>query len=260
MSFIKNVKRYFYYMYYAAKASLKSEVAGSKLNWIWWILEPLCFMFIYIFIFKVVFKAHEDYFPVFVLIGLAVWDFFNRMLSGSVKLISSNKQIVSKVYIPKYILLISRSFTYLFKFFISFALVIVTMIIIKVPFNLTILWVIPLTLLLYIVVFGISLIVMHFGVYVEDLANVIRIGLKLMFYATGIFYNINTSVPEPYNHILLKVNPIAFIMDSLRSVVIDGVNPNLFLCFIWLLIGIILCVLGIKLIKKYENSYVKVIL
>ena len=134
------------------------------------------------------------------------------------------------------------------------------MIIIKVPFNITILWVIPLVLLLYIVVFGISLIVMHFGVYVEDLANVIRIGLKLMFYATGIFYNINTSVPEPYNHILLKVNPIAFIMDSLRSVVIDGVNPNLLLCLIWLLIGTILCILGIKLIKKYENSYVKVIL
>ena len=182
------------------------------------------------------------------------------MLSGSVKLISSNKQIVSKVYIPKYILLISRSFTYLFKFFISFALVIVTMIIIKVPFNITILWVIPLVLLLYIVVFGISLIVMHFGVYVEDLANVIRIGLKLLFYMTGVFYNIHTAVPEPYNHILLKVNPVAFIMDSLRSVVIDGVNPNLLLCLIWLLIGTILCILGIKLIKKYENSYVKVIL
>lgn len=260
MSFIKSIKRYFYYMYYAAKASLKSEVAGSKLNWIWWILEPLCFMFIYIFIFKVVFKAHEDYFPVFVLIGLAVWDYFNRMLSGSVKLISSNKQIVSKVYIPKYILLISRSFTYLFKFFISFALVIVTMIIIKVPFNLTILWIIPLTLLLYIVVFGISLIIMHFGVYVEDLANLIKIGLRLMFYATGIFYNIKLSVPEPYNHLLLKLNPIAFIMDSFRTVIIDGKSPDLILCFSWILIGIILCVLGIKLIRKYENSYVKVIL
>lgn len=260
MSFIKNVKRYLYYMYYAARASLKNEVAGSKLNWIWWILEPLCFMFIYIFIFKVVFKAHEDYFPVFVLIGLAVWDFFSRMLNGSVKLISRNKQIVSKVYIPKYILLISNSFTYLFKFFISFALVIVTMLIIKVPFSLTILWTIPLVILLYIVVFGISLIVMHFGVYVEDLANVIKIGLKLVFYMTGVFYNINTRVPAPYNHILSTCNPVAFIMNSLRTVIIDGQNPDLLLCLIWLMIGLVLCFAGIKLIRKYENSYVKVVL
>ena len=109
-------------------------------------------------------------------------------------------------------------------------------------------------------VFGISLIIMHFGVYVEDLANLIKIGLRLMFYATGIFYNIKLSVPEPYNHLLLKLNPIAFIMDSFRTVIIDGKSPDLILCFSWILIGIILCVLGIKLIRKYENSYVKVIL
>ena len=43
-------------------AELKSEVADSYLNWLWWIIEPICFMLIYTFIFGYVFKNSEQYF------------------------------------------------------------------------------------------------------------------------------------------------------------------------------------------------------
>ena len=45
---IKNMKKYFRYVVYSAKAELKSEVANSYLSWIWWILEPICMMIVYI--------------------------------------------------------------------------------------------------------------------------------------------------------------------------------------------------------------------
>ena len=118
--FIENIKKYYKYAIRSAKAELKSEVADSYLNWLWWIIEPLCFMLIYTFVFGFVFKSNEKYFAVFVFVGLTAWEFFNRMLTGSVKLIIQNRNLVTKVYIPKYILLLSKSFTYLFKLFISF--------------------------------------------------------------------------------------------------------------------------------------------
>ena len=49
--FIKDTKKYWKYTIYAAKSQLKTEVANSYLNWIWWILEPFCFMLIYAFVF-----------------------------------------------------------------------------------------------------------------------------------------------------------------------------------------------------------------
>lgn len=49
--FIDDMKKYYSYAKYSAKAELKAEVAGSYLNWVWWILEPVCLMFIYAFIF-----------------------------------------------------------------------------------------------------------------------------------------------------------------------------------------------------------------
>ncbi len=258
-SFIYNIKKYFNYSLYSAKATLKSEVAGSHLNWVWWILEPICFMLIYTFLVQIVFSAREPYFPVFVLIGLTIWDFFKRMANGSVKLISSNKNIVSKVYLPKYILLISKSLTYLFKFGVSALLIVIVMIIFKVPFTISLLFIIPLIILLYLISFGISSILMHFGVFVEDLSNVVNIVLRLLFYMSGIFYSIGSMVPTPYNEILLNLNPIAFTIDSFRLVVINGQLPNMEILIIWFVIGFILCLIGIKLINKYENSYAKVI-
>ena len=108
--FFYNIKKYYRYAIRSAKAELKSEVADSYINWLWWIIEPLCFMLIYTFVFDYVFVNNEPYFASFVFVGLTAWTFFNRMVSGSVKLITNNRDLVTKVYIPKYILLLSKSF------------------------------------------------------------------------------------------------------------------------------------------------------
>ena len=53
--FFQDIKKYYKYIIYSTKSNLKTEVANSYLNWLWWIIEPLCFMLIYTFIFSVVF-------------------------------------------------------------------------------------------------------------------------------------------------------------------------------------------------------------
>ena len=53
-------------MKYSTKAGLKAEIANSHLSWMWWFLDPICFMVIYTFIAEVVFARSEPYFPVYV--------------------------------------------------------------------------------------------------------------------------------------------------------------------------------------------------
>jgi len=257
--FINNIKKYYKYAIRSAKAELKSEVADSYLNWLWWIIEPLCFMIIYTFVFGYIFNSNEEHFAVFIFIGLTVWEFFNRMLTGSVKLIINNRGLVTKVYIPKYILLLSKSFTYLFKLFISFAISIILMIFMQVPFTLNILLSVPILIILYILSFGIGMILMNFGVYLDDLANLTNIILKVVFYLSGVFYSIKSRLTGNLATILLNFNPIAFLMDEFRKVIVYGELPSFLNLSIWLLIGIILCLIGIKVIHKNENSYAKVI-
>ena len=256
--FFQDIKKYYKYVLYATKSNLKTEVANSYLNWLWWILDPLCFMLIYTFIVEIVFKTSEKYLPVFVLVGLTTWNFFNTNTTSSVKLVASNKSIVTKVYIPKYILVLIKMFTNLFKMFISWGLILIMMIIFKVPYTMYMLQFLPILIVLFILSFGISTILMHFGVFIEDLNNVTTIILKLTFYLSGIFYSISSRVPTPFNNILLNLNPVAFIIDSFRRTFVYAEWVDYKVLGIWLLVGIILSIIGIKTIQKYENSYAKV--
>lgn len=257
--FIENIKKYYKYAVRSAKSELKSEVADSYLNWLWWIIEPLCFMIIYTFVFGIIFSNDEPYFASFVFIGLTAWDFFNRMISGSVKLIINNRDLVSKVYIPKYILLLSKSFTYLFKMGISLIIAFILMLFQGVPLSWHIILIIPIFMILYILSFGIGMLLMHFGVTLNDLSNLTNIALKMIFYISGVFYNIESRLSGGLANLLLRANPIACIMNELRKVLIYNRLPSFIFLGLWLLIGIILCLIGIKVIHKNENSYAKVI-
>lgn len=259
--FLNDTKKYYKYAIYSAKSKLQSEVASSYLNWLWWVLDPICFMLIYTVIFGVVFNAKEQYFPVFIFIGLTMWDFFNKTLVQSVKIVKANKSIVSKVYLPKYVLVMVRMFVNGFKMLISFGIVLVMMLIYRVPISLNILYMIPIMLTLFLITFGCSTIVLHFGVFVQDLSNVINIVLRLLFYMTGIFYNVETRLAKfaPWNKILLHCNPMALLLTSARRCMIYDQIPARKFLLLWFLLGIVLSAIGVKIIYKYENSYVKVI-
>jgi len=256
--FINDIKKYYKYSIYAAKAELKSEVAGSYLGWLWWFLEPLCFMFVYAFLVLAVFKTSEQYMLAFVFIGNTIWTFFDKSLKSSVKLISSNKAIVTKVYIPKFILVLVKMCVNFFKLLVSLLIVAGLMAVYQVPLSLTMIQMIPILVLVFLFTFGACVIFSHFGVFVEDLSNVVNILLKLVFYFSGIFYSVSKRIPAPYGKIMATINPAAFFIEESRKVLLYGINMNFWIYAIWLGIAIGLCVIGVRLIYKNENSYVKV--
>ena len=257
--FINDIKRFGHYTLYAARSELRAEVAGSYLNWLWWILEPFCFMLVYTFVFGYMFAQKQEYFPIFVFIGLTFWQFFDRLLMSSVRLVKNNKSIVAKVYLPKFTLILVKILVNGFKMLISFAIVFAMMIVFRVPLTPNILW-LPLIILLHILItFAFCSVLLHFGVYVEDLANVLRIGLRLLFYVTGIFYNIESKLPGQWGKFFNRCNPAAFVMSSARDCLLYGKAPSLKWMIAWFIAGILILILGIRLIYKNENSYVKVI-
>lgn len=261
--FCTDLKKYGGYIVYAGKAELRAEVANSYLNWLWWVIEPICFMLIYTFIFGYVFNASEQYFPVFVFIGITMWDFFNRMLTASVVAVKSSKSIISKTYLPKYILILIKMYKNAFKMMISFAIIAGMIIFYRITPSLTMLWCIPVLVVMMTFTFGICTIVMHFGVYVEDLEKITRIVLRMLFYLTGVFYNVETRIGNRFGtalgSLLTKCNPMAFSLSSMRKCLLYGQTPSWKWLSLWFVIGLILSAIGVRTIYKNENSYVKVI-
>lgn len=259
MRFFRDIRKYAPYIWYSTKCELKNEVSGSYLNWLWWFLDPIFFMMVYTFIAQIVFKSRIDYFPVFVFIGLSVWNFFNKVVISSVKVVKSNKGIVSKIYIPKHVLLWIKIGVNMVKMLISFGLVIILMMIYGVPFSLQVLHFIPLVLVLVVVTFACSIILLHLGVFIEDMANIVNVLLRLTFYMSGIFYSISKQLPASYGVLLLSFNPIAALVDSFRRILLYQTAPDYFVIFLWFMIGLLVSALGVHIVYRHENSYAKMI-
>ncbi len=257
--FVKDIRKYADYAVYSAKSSLKAEVANSYLNWLWWILDPLLFMLVYMFIGLIVYNEPEQHFALFVFIGLTIWNFFSKTVQSSVKLVSGAKSIISKIYLPKYVLIFAKMLNHFVKLLISFGIILVMMIVYRVPYTWAMLQLLPVLLTLMIVTFGFSVILMHCGVFFEDLHNLVHVGLRLVFYLSGVFYSIESRIGGLYGGWLLKGNPVALCIDAARRVLIDGAVPQYDWLLIWFGIGSALSVIGIALVYRYENSYVKVI-
>lgn len=261
--FFHDMKRYWAYTSYSVRSELKAEVAGSHLNWIWWILEPVCFMFVYWIVFGTLF-GRESNFHIFIFIGLTMWNLFNKTVTANVKVIKKNKSIVTKIYLPKYVLVMVNLGINLFKMLISWGIVAVLLITAGVMPKLCMLWILPIVLTMVLITFGVSAIIAHLGVYIEDMTNVVRILLQMLFYLSGVFYDISARLADypVFAECVLKINPVAFLSTAAREVLLYGNTLaiwDMLALGIWCAVGVALTVLGIGLIYRHENSYAKLV-
>lgn len=257
--FCSDIRKYGQYMIYAAKTDLRAEVANSYLNRLWWLLEPFFNMLVYVIVFgKVMGKSVENY-ATFIFAALLMWNFFSKTVNYSVKLVRNNKEIISKVYVPKFILLLSNMFLNFFKLLFSLIVLVVMLIIFKVQIGVNVLWIIPAYIVMTLLAFGLGMIFLHFGVYVDDLSYAVGILLNMLMFLSGIFYEVMTTLPEPLNTLLMCLNPVAMFIDTMRNGLLNNTAANLPILGIWLILSIILCFIGVHIVYKNENGYVKVV-
>ena len=107
--------------------------------------------------------------------------------------------------------------------------------------------------------FGIGMVLLHFGVFIDDLAYAVNILLNLLMFLSGVFYNVMTGLPEPLNVLMMTVNPVALFVDVMRNALLLNRAADLPLLGLWLFVSLLLCYAGVHIVYKNENSYVKII-
>jgi ABC-2 type transport system permease protein len=112
----------------------------------------------------------------------------------------------------------------------------------------------PIVLLVqYILSLGLSFIVSSITVYLRDLEHLIGIAIMLLFYATPIVYSLNTIDSGLVN--ILKLNPMAHIVEAYRSIFYYQMMPDLRMLGIIFAISLVLCIIGYKIFKKLEKRF-----
>lgn len=254
-----DIAKYGKYMVYAAKTDLQAEVANSYLNRLWWLLEPFFNMLVYVIVFGNMMGASVENYATFIFSALLMWNFFNKTVNYSVKLVRSNKDIISKVYVPKFVLLLSNMVLNLFKMLFSLIVLVAMLIVFHVHIGANIIWVIPSYIMMIMLAFGVGMIFLHFGVYVDDLSYAVGILMNMLMFLSGIFYEVMTTLPSPLNMIMMCVNPVAVFIDTMRNALLYNTVTNLPLLAMWTAFSFVLCCIGVHIVYKNENAYVKVV-
>ncbi len=257
--FFGDIRDYWQYMDYAARADLKAEVSNSYLNRLWWILEPFFSMLVYVIVFgKLMGRSIENY-ACYIFASLLMWSYFNKILNYSVKLVRSNRDILKKVYVPKYVLLISNMILNFYKLIFSMMVLVAMMIIFRITITWAIFWVIPCYMVMMLMAFGIGMILIHYGVFIDDLSYAVGILLNMIMYLSGIFYDPVTGLTYPLNILMISLNPVAMFISGMREALLYGRVTNVPLIVLWFFISIIIAYVGIHIVYKNENSYAKVV-
>lgn len=257
--FADDIRQYGQYMVYAARTDLKAEVADSYLNRLWWLLEPFFNMIVYVIVFGNVMGNSVKNYSTFIYSALLMWNFFSKTINYSVKLVRNNKDIISKVYIPKFIILMSNMILNLFKLLFSLIVLVAMMVIFRIHIGINLFWVFPAYVVMIMLAFGAGMIFLHFGVYVDDLSYAVGILMNMLMFLSGIFYQTMTTLPEPLNIILLSLNPVAVTIDTMRKALLENTAANLPVLGMWFAIAVLVCGIGVHIVYKNENSYVKIV-
>jgi lipopolysaccharide transport system permease protein len=246
------------------RRDVSARYRGSMMGVAWLIVQPLCTLLVYTFVFSFVFKARwangsdsKLEFALILFAGLLMFNFFSDSLSRSPTLVVNNPSYVKKVVFPLEILAFINMGTALFYALVSLGIWLVFYILVfgLPPVSALAL---PLVLLpLAAIVLGISWIFSSLGVYVRDVAHVMSLVVTLLLFLSPIFYPISALPPSLQN--LMHFNPLTFVIEQTRNLLIWGKYPSaLHLAAFWG-VATTFMVLGFAWFQKTRKGFADVL-
>jgi lipopolysaccharide transport system permease protein len=214
----------------------RREVAGrykgSAMGLAWSFFNPVFMLTVYTFVFSVIFKSRwgvggeesKTQFAVVLFVGMIVHGLFAEVLNRAPSLILSNVNYVKKVIFPIEILPVIAMGAALFHSLISVGVLLAAFLLFNGYLHWTVIFT-PLVLLpLVILTTGLAWMLTSLGVFLRDVGQTIGIITTVMMFLSPVFYPV-TSLPEPFRPWLMA-NPLTFIIEQVREVLIWGHLPN----------------------------------
>ena len=233
---------------------IKIKYRRSVLGVLWTVLNPLFMMIILSIVFSNLFKFDIENYPVYILSGQVIYNFFSESTTSAMSAILDNAALLKKVYIPKYLFVMSRVVSSIINILASHCALLIVMIAIKVELHWTIvLFPIPI-LLLVLFCFGLGLVLSVVTVKFRDIMHLYGVFVTGLMYLTPVIYALSLLPSWLYKIVLL--NPITNYLIIYRDVMINGIIPGLSSVLIGLVEGVVMLLLGLWLFAKKQDSFI----
>ena len=236
------------------KRDIKKKYRRSVLGILWSMLNPFFTMLIMTMVFSTFFKFAIDNFPVYLLTGQLIFNFYGEATNTAMGSILENSALIKKVYVPKYIFPIARVLSSGINFLLSLPGLVLLLFITKIDIKWIMGWsIVP---IIYLLVFccGIGLILSTITVYFRDTFHLYGILLTALSYLTPIFYP-KEIVPEKYMF-LINFNPLYYFVTMFRDLIYHGRLPVFKDHITCIVIALISLILGIIVFIRNQKKFI----
>ncbi|AHV99277.1 ABC transporter permease [Paenibacillus sabinae] len=251
-------------MYQLTKREILSRYKGSYFGLLWYIIQPLLMLGVYTFVFSTVFKSRWGVvqtsnleYSLILFAGITTYNIFADVVNRAATLIINNQNYVKKVVFPLSILSPVTLLSSLFFNGISYLILILGVLFIKGTIYWTVLF-LPLVLLpIFFLSLGLSWFISSLGVFFRDMNQIINVLFTALMFLSPVFYPVS-SVPKQMQ-VLYHYNPISYVIEDVRNVVLWGRLPDFALMVKGILISLIILVLGYLCFKKTKGGFADVL-
>lgn len=243
-------------------SEFKLRYQGSVLGYIWSLLRPLMMFAVLYVVFTQIIKLGTDieHYPVYLLLGLVLWTFFTEATMGGMNAITGRGDLVRKVSIPKYLIVVSTNISAFVNFVLNMLVVFVFMYFTGAEISIGVLLVPLLVLELFIFCLALSFLLAALFVKYRDISHIWDVILQALFYATPIIYTF--AIVPPFIAQFVALSPLTQIIQDIREVMItpttltsSEVNTSLLGQLAPFIIVFVLLVISVTYFKRNAHKF-----
>ena len=221
------LQQYFSLVDLQARMALKADAAKYFLGYIWWLLEPLLFVGVFYVVFNVILKSGRADFLVFLMCGKLPFVWFSKSVTQASNSIIANAGLIGRVDTPKSLFPMAIIQEGVYKQATVFALLIAILIAFDYQPGWVWLWLMPVIIVNYIMIVGSAFLGAVLVCFMRDFSMLITLGMIFLMFTSGIFWDVRALTDPQMTDLILAVNPLAFILDAYRQILMQGTPPDL---------------------------------
>lgn len=252
--YILNLLKYKDLFFELVRKDIKLKYRNSILGVFWSMLNPLLMMVVLSIVFMELFRVEIPNFPIYVLIGRILYQFFSESTNFAMDSLHVNAQLIRKVYVPKYFFPLSRVCSSFITTIIALLPLFIMMVVTGMTFDwVNLLFMLPL-LYLFIICSGIGLLLSSINVFFKDMKHFYSVMLLVVMYMTPIFYPVSI-IPDQYL-VLFWLNPLYPVVEIFRDIVMYGSMPDPTMHLLSIVYAVIYWIFGLFVFYKCQDKFI----
>jgi lipopolysaccharide transport system permease protein len=258
---------------YLVQAEMKKRGSDTLLGNLWWIIDPLLQMVVYVVFISIVASRPAPDYPLFIFAAILPWKWYSAVITDATTAVVRHDKLIRQIAFPKLVLPMATTTAGV----VGFAWGLLPLLgLLLLPdhrerLSIQLIWIPLIAAVQYVFTLASAVLISAANVFFRDLGNAVGHGLRLWWFLSPGLYSLaaleDLSVikAHPTLRFLAGLNPFAVLFEAYRAVIYgspDGGPPHVpdLVALAWLLVGS-LAFLGVCIVffKRLEPDFAKVL-